>query len=115
MEEQGLDALPTAGAVLDLLREAWRVLPGVYDLAVTELSVGFRPAVRDHRPVIGPAATRGLFVATGHFRNGVLLAPATAHYLAEWIVDGSPPAALAPFGVERMEASATPVSGAARG
>jgi glycine oxidase len=115
MEEQGLDALPTAGAVLDLLREAWRVLPGVYDLAVTELSVGFRPAVRDHRPVIGPAATRRLFVATGHFRNGVLLAPATAHYLAEWIVDGSPPAALAPFGVERMEASASAVSGAARG
>ena len=57
MEEQGLDALPTAGAVLDLLREAWRILPGLYDLAVTELSVGFRPAVRDHRPVIGATAT----------------------------------------------------------
>jgi glycine oxidase len=106
MEEQGLDALPTAGAVLDLLREAWRILPGVYDLAVIELSVGFRPAVRDHRPVIGAAATHGLYVATGHFRNGVLLAPATAHYLAEWIVQGAPPVALAPFGVERLEASA---------
>ena len=88
MEEQGLDALPTAGAVLDLLREAWRILPGLYDLAVTELSVGFRPAVRDHRPVIGAATTRGLYVATGHFRNGVLLAPATAHYLAGWIAEG---------------------------
>jgi glycine oxidase len=114
MEEQGLDALPTAGAILDLLREAWRVLPAVYDLAVTELSVGFRPAVRDHRPVIGAAATRGLFVATGHFRNGVLLAPATAHYLAEWIVGGSPPTALAPFGVERLEAPAAAASGVAR-
>jgi glycine oxidase len=62
--------------------------------------------VRDHRPVIGAAATRGLFVATGHFRNGVLLAPATAHYLAEWIVEGTRPAALAPFGVERLEAPA---------
>jgi glycine oxidase len=114
MEEQGFDALPTAGAILELLREAWRVLPGVYDLAVTELSVGFRPALRDHRPVIGAAATRGLFVATGHFRNGVLLAPATAHYLAEWIGAGTPPAALAPFGVERLEAPAAAVSGAAR-
>ncbi len=114
MEEQGFDALPTAGAILELLREAWRVLPGVYDLAVTELSVGFRPALRDHRPVIGAAATPGLFVATGHFRNGVLLAPATAHYLAEWIVAGTPPGALAPFGVERLEVPAVAASGAAR-
>ncbi len=106
MEEQGLDALPKAGAVLDLLREAWRLLPGVYDLAVTELSVGFRPAVRDHLPVIGGTATRGLYVATGHFRNGVLLAPATAHHLAEWIVRGAAPTALAPFGVERLEVPA---------
>ena len=112
MEEQGLDALPTAGATLDLLREAWRILPGVYDLAVTELSVGFRPAVRDHRPVIGATSTPGLFVATGHFRNGVLLAPATAHYLAEWIAEGTAPAALAPFGVERLEAPAVAVPGA---
>jgi glycine oxidase len=109
MEEQGLDALPTAGAILDLLREAWRILPGVYDLAVIELSVGFRPAVRDHRPVIGAAATRGLYVATGHFRNGVLLSPATAHYLAEWIAEGVPPLALESFGVERLEASAVTV------
>ena len=106
MEEQGLDVLPTAGAVLDLLREAWRLVPAVYDLAVTELSVGFRPAVRDHLPVIGGTPTRGLYVATGHFRNGVLLAPATAHHLAEWIVSGAAPAALAPFSLERLEASA---------
>jgi glycine oxidase len=114
MEEQGLDARPTAGAILELLREAWRILPGIYDLAVTELSVGFRPAVRDHRPVIGAAATRGLYVAAGHFRNGVLLAPATAHYLAEWIVGGARPPVLAPFAVERWEtAVATPGPGGA--
>jgi glycine oxidase len=114
MEEQGLDALPTAGAVLDLLREAWRLLPAVYDLAVTELSVGFRPVVRDHRPVIGAAATRGLYVATGHFRNGVLLAPATGYHLAEWIDGGSAPAALAPFGVERLPAPAVAGAEASR-
>jgi glycine oxidase len=102
MEEQGRDARPTAGAVLALLREAWRVLPGLDDFAVAELSVGFRPAVRDHCPVIGPAETRGLFVATGHFRNGVLLAPATAHHLAEAIVTGHVPAMLRPFSVARL-------------
>jgi glycine oxidase len=102
MEEQGLDAMPTAGAVLDLLREGWRLLPAVYDLTLAEVSVGLRPAVRDHRPVIGATTTQGLFVATGHFRNGVLLAPATAHHLAEWIVSGAAPAALAPFSVDRL-------------
>jgi glycine oxidase len=115
MEEQGLDAHPTAGAVLDLLREAWRILPGVYDLAVSEISVGFRPAVRDGRPVIGAAQTRGLYVATGHFRNGVLLAPATGHHLAEWIVGGASPAALAPFGIERLETPTASAVGATRG
>src|SRR5262249_37245197 len=102
VEEQGRDAMATAGAVLDLLREAWRLLPAIYDLALTEVSVGFRPAVRDHLPVIGASSPRGLYVATGHFRNGVLLAAATAHHLAEWIVSGTAPGALAPFGVERM-------------
>src|SRR5262249_47797788 len=106
MEEQGLDAMPTAGAVLDLLGEAWRLLPAIYDLALTEVSVGFRPAVRDHLPVIGASSPRGLYVATGHFRNGVLLAPATAHHLADWIVTGAAPAALAPFGVERLVSQA---------
>ena len=81
---------------------------------MAELSVGFRPAVRDHLPVIGGTATRGLYVATGHFRNGVLLAPATAHHLAEWIVSGTAPPALASFGVERLEATAVAGSEAPR-
>ena len=75
------------GAVLDLLREAWRLLPGHLrpggDRAVGRLPAGGprSPAGDRRRP-----PTRGLYVATGHFRNGVLLAPATAHHLAEWIV-----------------------------
>lgn len=119
MEEQGFDEASTAGAVMDLLRRAWRVVPGIYDLAVAELSVGFRPAVRDHLPVIGAAPVPGLFVATGHFRNGILLAPATGHYLAELMVSGDPPPALAPFGVarlgERRPAALAPPGGAAGG
>ena len=102
MEEQGYDETPTAGAALDLLRAAWRVLPGIYDLQFVELSVGLRPAVRDHLPVIGGTSIDGLFVATAHFRHGILLAPATGHYLAELIAGGATPSALAPFALARL-------------
>ena len=102
MEEQGFDIAPTAGAVLDLLRHAWQILPGLYDLNLVEVSVGLRPAVADHLPVIGPTEVEGLYLATAHFRGGILLAPATAHYLAEAIVSGAIPAELRPFTVERL-------------
>ena len=55
----------------------------------------------DHLPLIGPWELDGLFLAVGHFRNGVLLAPATAHNLAEWMVSGREPEALAPFRPDR--------------
>jgi glycine/D-amino acid oxidase-like deaminating enzyme len=58
--------------------------------------------VRDHLPVIGPSGVDGLFLAMGHFRNGVLLAPATAHELAELVVSGAPRPALAAFGIGRL-------------
>ena len=102
VEEQGFNMAPTAGAVYDLLRHAWRVLPGIEELELRECAVGLRPAVADHLPVIGASHIAGLFAATGHFRDGVLLAPATAHYLAEWIVSNQAPAALAPFSPARF-------------
>jgi glycine oxidase len=96
MEEQGFDARVTAGAVHDLLREARRVVPGIYELELAECSVGFRPALRDHMPAVGLVAD-GLFVATGHFRNGVELAPITARLLADLVCDGRADPLLAPF------------------
>jgi glycine oxidase len=108
MEEQGFDAAPTAGAVLELLRDAWAVLPGTFDLAVAELSVGLRPAVRDHLPAVGATATPGLFVATGHHRHGILLAPATAHYLAELVGRGVMPPALVPLDPARLAGDPAP-------
>ena len=103
-EEQGFDDQPTAGAVFDLLRDAWEVLPGVYDLHLDEISVGFRPAVRDHLPVIGPADARanGVFLATAHYRNGILLAPATAYWLAEAIDGGQTPPLLQDLQAARL-------------
>ncbi len=97
MEEMGYDIAPTAGAAFDLLRFGWQLLPGIYDLEFLGMAVGQRPAVDDHMPMIGPAETLGLWLAIGHFRKGVLMAPATAAYLADWIESGEMPAALAPF------------------
>jgi glycine oxidase len=104
MEEAGYDLGATAGGVLDLLRHAREILPAVHDLAFAEVSVGLRSVVRDQRPVIGPTGVDGLYLAVGHFRNGVLLAPATAFHLAEAIVGRRVPAALEPFLLSRLSA-----------
>lgn len=101
-EEQGFDTQPTAGGTLDLLRHAFEVLPGLYDLYVSEIDVGLRPAVSDHQPVIGPTDTEGVFIAGGHYRGGVLLAPATAYWMAEAMISGQTPAAIEPFGIDRF-------------
>ena len=88
VEEQGFDVQPTAGATLDLLRHAWRVVPGIYDVPLRETSVGLRPTARDHLPVIGRLGKTNVYVATGHYRNGILWAPGTARLLADLICDG---------------------------
>jgi glycine oxidase len=97
VEEQGDDTRNTVWAVADLLHEAWRAVPGVAELEVAELGAGLRPALRDHLPAIGATALPGLYLATGHYRNGVLLAPITARLLAARIVDGAEPPLLEPF------------------
>ncbi len=102
MEEQGFDARPTAGAVHDLLREARRAVPGIAELELAECGVGFRPALRDHLPAIGNIDGAGLFVASGHFRDGVVLAPITARLLADLVCDGRLDALLEPFAPGRF-------------
>jgi glycine oxidase len=78
VEERGFDLEPTAGGVYELLREAHELVPGISELEIEELSVGLRPGTPDNGPVIGPAGVEGVIWATGHYRNGVLLAPLTA-------------------------------------
>lgn len=102
MEDVGFDARVRAGAVHDLLREARRALPGIAELDLAECNVGFRPALRDHLPAIGSVDGAGLFVATGHFRNGVELAPITARLLADLICDGRLDSLLTPFAPGRF-------------
>jgi glycine oxidase len=78
VEEQGFDTRVTAGGVYELLREAYRVLPEVAELELVETIAGLRPTTPDNMPIVGPGAIEGLVLATGHFRNGILLAPVTA-------------------------------------
>jgi glycine oxidase len=78
VEERGFELAPTAGAVYELLRDARELVPGISELEIEELSVGLRPGTPDNAPAIGPGAVRGLIWATGHYRNGILLAPLTA-------------------------------------
>jgi glycine oxidase len=78
VEEKGFELSPTAGGVYELLREAHELVPGIDELQIEELSVGLRPGTPDNTPAIGPGAVDGLMWATGHYRNGILLAPLTA-------------------------------------
>jgi glycine oxidase len=81
-EEKGFDTSVDAGAVHRLLEAAWEVLPDVWELEFVQVIAGLRPATPDNRPLIGPSATDGLIHATGHYRNGILLAPLTAQRVA---------------------------------
>jgi glycine oxidase len=82
MEERGWDTAPTAGAIHELLRDMSELVPGVLELEVTELLAGLRPATPDNLPAIGAGVREGLLWATGHFRNGIVLAPVTADLIA---------------------------------
>ncbi|MFP5361492.1 MAG: glycine oxidase ThiO [Thermoleophilia bacterium] len=85
MEERGFDTTVTAGGLYELLRDAGELVPGVQELVVEETSAGLRPATPDNAPLLGPAAElEGLHWATGHHRNGILLAPVSA----DIVVDG---------------------------
>ncbi len=78
VEEQGFDTAVTAGGVHELLREAYRLLPDVAEMELVGSMAGLRPGTPDNLPLIGPGAIDGLVLATGHYRNGILLAPLTA-------------------------------------
>jgi glycine oxidase len=77
MEERGFEPNPTVGGVYELLRDAHELVPGISELHIEELGVGYRPSTPDNAPAIGPGV-EGLTWATGHHRNGILLAPLTA-------------------------------------
>ncbi len=102
VEEKGFDETITAGGMLTLLEAAWRAIPAIEELPIDEIWVGHRPGSRDDAPILGRALLEGLFYATGHHRNGILLAPVTADAMAKLILDDVAEPALKPFALERF-------------
>jgi glycine oxidase len=106
VEEKGYDESLTAGGMLALLEAAWRAVPAIEELPIEEMWVGHRPGSRDDAPILGPAPLDGLVYATGHHRNGILLAPVTADAIAGLVLDGVAEPSILPFGIERFAAPA---------
>jgi glycine oxidase len=106
VEERGFDASLTAGGVFSLLEGAWRAMPGIEELPIDEMWVGFRPGSRDDAPALGPSGVDGLVLATGHHRNGILLTPVTADTVSRFILSGEVDEAIRRFSVRRFAAPA---------
>jgi glycine oxidase len=103
VEEQGYDTAVTADAVFRLLEAAWEVLPEVGELELVSARAGLRPATADNAPAIGRGELDGLLWATGHYRNGVLLAPLTARAVVDMLQGLEPAPELSPFDPGRFD------------
>ncbi len=110
-EELGFDRRVTAGGVYELLRDARLAIPMSAEYVLTEASVGYRPGTPDNAPILGRGALDGLVLATGHYRNGVLLTPITADVVAELVLHDRVLDVAAPFGPGRFD----PVAAGHRG
>ncbi|MFE3584564.1 glycine oxidase ThiO [Streptomyces vinaceus] len=104
-EELGWDTTVTAGGVYELLRDAHELVPGITELPLTETRAGLRPGSPDNAPLLGPTELPGLHVATGHYRNGVLLTPLTGDVMAQLLTTGTLPEIARPFTPRRFSAA----------
>ncbi len=100
VEEAG-DTRVTAGGIHGLLHAATAAVPSLRDFAISETWAGIRPGTPDERPCLGSTPRRDYYLAAGHYRNGILLAPITARLLADAIESGSEEG-LAPFSLARF-------------
>jgi glycine oxidase len=97
VENAGFDVRVTADGVSRLLRDALAALPALRDLAISETWAGLRPGTPDGLPFLGGTALEGYFVASGHYRNGILLVPVTARAIADVVENREPPVDIGPF------------------
>ena len=101
VEFAGFEKQVTAGGLAAVLGVGLQLFPGLAGAPVVETWAGFRPHTPDGLPVLGPAPQPGLFLASGHFRNGILLTPITAALLSETILGRPVSLDLTPFRVDR--------------
>jgi glycine oxidase len=88
LEDAGFAKSVTAAGLQKILNAALELAPALASAEILETWAGLRPGTPDDLPILGPTDVEGLIVATGHYRNGVLLAPITAKLVREWITDG---------------------------
>jgi glycine oxidase len=104
MEEAGFEKAVTAGGLRHVLDVGIEIAPALARAPVVETWSNFRPASPDGEPILGPGTVPNLFYATGHTRNGILLAPITADAIAAAVLGSEPPVDLAPFSPARLGA-----------
>jgi len=103
VERVGFQRTVTALGIAGLLQAAIDLVPALGGLPISRTWYGFRPWAPDSMPIIGPwPGVDGLWVATAHFRNGILLAPITARMMTEWIVGGKTSLSLKDFLPDRF-------------
>jgi glycine oxidase len=102
LEEAGFDKRTVPETIQRLRREAIAVLPALEQARVLEDWAGLRPGTPDSLPILGETGIPGYFVATGHFRDGILLAPVTARIMARLVTGRDADFNLAPFSVARF-------------
>jgi glycine oxidase len=101
-EEAGFDKEVVPETIENLRQAALDLVPRLADAPILETWAGLRPGTPDNLPILGATATPGYFVATGHFRDGILLAPITAKVMAQLILGHKPEVDLNVFGAERF-------------
>ena len=104
VEEAGYDKRVDVNVIQRLHQAAANLVPQLGELRMHEAWAGLRPAAPDNLPVLGATSLPGYFVATGHFRNGILLAPITAQVLAQVIAGQKPDCELSAFSPQRFAA-----------
>lgn len=110
MENVGFRRGNTVTAVHDLLHASLRLLPGLAEIEIERQWMGFRPGSPDGMPFLGPVPGRpGLWVAAGHYRNGVALAPVTAEVMTRWLLDERQDLDLDAFRVGRQLPASAPL------
>lgn len=102
VEEAGFDKQVDPDTARSLQAAAAAIVPSLADAKMQEAWAGLRPALPDKLPAIGPTSARGIYIATGHYRHGILLAPATARALAELILSGGTSFDLSRFSARRF-------------
>jgi glycine oxidase len=102
VEDVGFDKTVNPSAIHQLLSGADKYLPGLASAPITRSWAGLRPGTPDDLPILGPTEVAGVFVATGHFRNGILLAPITAQIMANLVVGRSSPMDISNFSPGRF-------------